>query len=172
MSITRDLRSAAQDLRASAEKALNVDAIKTAVEPYVAQAKDYTHLVTDKAEAVYAGVRSDKRVAKLVGTAEQVTGTVVGSVVGTVQERVVKPVLTFTGRTGTPAAKPAAKPAAAKPATTTPATTATSATTPVAPAPAATKPAATPSASAGKPAAKKQATSQARTSSAKTAPNS
>lgn len=40
------------DLRAQAEKALNLDAIKTAVEPYLAQAKGYRHSVTDRAEAL------------------------------------------------------------------------------------------------------------------------
>jgi len=120
--------SAVNDLRASAEKAVNVDAIKTAVEPYIAQVKGYTHTVTDKAEALFEGVKSDKRVAKLVDAA--------GVVVETVQVRVVKPVQSVTGRgtKSTPAAKPAPK-AAAKP---TPA--------PVATKPAATKPASKPAA--------------------------
>ena len=120
--------SAVNDLRASAEKAVNVDAIKTAVEPYIAQVKGYTHTVTDKAEALFEGVKSDKRVAKLVDAA--------GVVVETVQVRVVKPVQSVTGRgaKSAPAAKPAPT-AAAKP---TPA--------PVATKPAATKPASKPAA--------------------------
>jgi hypothetical protein len=108
------------DLRAQAEKALNIDAIKTAVEPYLAQAKGYRHSVTDRAEALINTAKKDPRVAKAFVTAEQFTGVVVG----TVQQRLVQPVWTFTGRDGKPAAKPAAKPAskaaskpAAKPAT-------------------------------------------------------
>jgi hypothetical protein len=107
--------AAVNDLRASAEKAINLDAIKTAVEPYLAQAKDYRITVTDRAETLLSGVKKDKRVAKLVETA----GSVTGVVVETVQERVVKPVQSITGRGPRPVAKPAAKPtpapAAAKP---------------------------------------------------------
>jgi hypothetical protein len=104
--------TAVNDLRASAEKAVNLDAIKTAVEPYITQVKGYTHTVTDKAEALFEGVKGDKRVAKLVDAA--------GVVVETVQDRVVKPVQSVTGRAAksAPAApKAAAKPAPAKPAT-------------------------------------------------------
>ncbi len=114
--------SAVTDLRASAEKAINLDAIKTAVEPYLAQVKDYRSTVTDRAESLLSGVKGDKRVAKLVDTA----GSVTGVVVETVQERVVKPVQSLTGRGAKPVAKPAptaatpkpvARPAATKPAT-------------------------------------------------------
>jgi hypothetical protein len=107
--------TAVTDLRASAEKAINLDAIKTAVEPYLAQVKDYTSTVTDRAEGLLSGVKGDKRVAKLVDAA----GSVTGLVVETVQDRVVKPVQSLTGRGTKPAPKPAAKPApsaAAKPA--------------------------------------------------------
>ena len=116
--------SAVNDLRASAEKAVNLDAIKTAVEPYVAQAKGYTHTVTDRAEALLAGVKSDERVAKLVDAA--------GVVVATVQDRVVKPVQAATGLgaksapvapVAQPAPKAAATPAPARPAATKPAAT-------------------------------------------------
>lgn len=107
--------SAVNDLRASAEKAVNLDAIKTALEPYLAQVKDYSANVTDRAETLLSGVKSDKRVAKLVDAA--------GVVVDTVQDRVVKPVQGLTGRGTKPApkatsatAKPATKPAATKPA--------------------------------------------------------
>lgn len=114
------------DLRLQAEKAVNVDAIKAAVEPYLAQARQYRTGVTDRADDLYAAVRNDKRVGKVVTTAEQVAGVVVG----TVQERVVQPVLSRTDR-GTPAGrKPAARKttstAARKPATTRPATKTTS----------------------------------------------
>jgi hypothetical protein len=130
--------TAVNDLRVSAEKAINLDAIKTAVEPYLSQVKDYTSTVTDRAEGLLSGVKSDKRVVKLVDAA----GSVTGIVVETVQERVVKPVQSLTGRGTKPAAKPApaSKPAptaaAAKPATK----------------PAATKPASKP---ASKPAVRK-----------------
>lgn len=135
MSITSDIRAYADsaleqgkqvgakasntvaDLRAQAEKAINVDAIRAAVEPYLAQAKEYRTAVTDRANGLVDSVTSDKRVAKLVGTAESLSGTVVG----TVTERVVKPVQNLTGL-GKPARKPAGKPAAAtKPASTRPA---------------------------------------------------
>jgi uncharacterized phage infection (PIP) family protein YhgE len=130
--IANKATSAVHDLRASAEKAVNIDAIKTAIEPYLAQVKDYRSTVTDRAESLLTGVKKDPRLAKIVDAAE--------SVVETVQERVVKPVQSLTGRAGKPAAKPAAKAtssaAAAKPVTR----------------PAATKPAAKP---ASKPAARK-----------------
>ena len=124
--ITSKATSAVHDLRLQAEKAVNFDAIKTAVEPYLAQVKDYTTQVSDRAEGVLNGVKKDKRVAKLVET---------------VEERVVKPVQSLINRGGKPAPKhaPAAKPAtsaASKPATK----------------PAATKPASKP---ASKPAARK-----------------
>jgi len=122
--------SVVNDLRTSAEKAVNLDAIKTAVEPYIIQVKGYVTPVTDRAETLIAGVKGDPRVAKLVDAA--------GVVVVTVQQRVVKPVQDLTGRGVKPAPKPAAKAAATKPATTKPATK-----------PAASKP------SAAKPAARK-----------------
>jgi hypothetical protein len=134
--------SAVNDVRVSAEKAVNLDAIKTAVEPYVAQVKGYTHQVTDRAEVLFEGVKSDARVAKLVDAA--------GVVVGTVQERVVKPVQSLTGRApkaSAPATKPAASPAKA-----------------AAPKPAVTKPAAT------KPATTKPASAPASTPAARKAP--
>ncbi|MDT4915227.1 MAG: hypothetical protein QOC66_4355 [Pseudonocardiales bacterium] len=116
---------AVNDLRVSAEKAINFDAIKTAVEPYLAQVKDYTSTVTDRADALLSGVKGDPRVAKLVEAARPVTAVVVE----TVQDRVVKPVQSLTGigtkpaskTTATAAAKPATKPAATKPAATKPA---------------------------------------------------
>lgn len=132
--IAEKATGAVTDLRSSAEKAINFEAIKTAVEPYLAQVKTYTASVTDRAEVLFQGVKSDERVAKLVDTA----GSVTGVVVETVQDRVVKPVQSLTGR----GRKPAAKPAAPKAATTKPAAK-----------PAATRPA--PSKPASKPAARK-----------------
>jgi hypothetical protein len=105
--------NAANDVRVQVEKAVNFEALKTAVEPYFAQVKDYTSQVTDRAEGVFNGVKGDKRVAKLVET---------------VEERVVKPVQSLINRGTKPAAKrtrvtssaaankPASRPAATKPA--------------------------------------------------------
>jgi hypothetical protein len=131
--------SAVNDLRASAEKAVNLDAIKTAVEPYITQVKGYTHSVTDKAEALFSGVKSDPRVAKLVDTARPVVDAA-RPVVGTVQDRVVKPVQSLAGLGTKPAApKPAVKVAPTKPAAPKPAATKAAATTPAATKPAARK---------------------------------
>jgi hypothetical protein len=142
---------AVNDLRATAEKAINLDALKTAVEPYIVQVKEYRSSVTDRAETVVAGLKSDKRVGKLVDAA----GSVTVVVVETVQERVVKPVLSLTGRGAAPATKPAPAP---KPETATaqPETAATAATAATAPTAAASKPATKPAAT--KPAATKPAT--------------
>jgi ElaB/YqjD/DUF883 family membrane-anchored ribosome-binding protein len=118
--LTTKATDAVHDLRTQAEKAVNVDAIKAAIEPYVAQAKGYSTTVTDRAEELFTTVKNDKRVAKLVGTAESVTGIVVE----TVQDRVVKPVQSLTGRGSKPAPKaPPTKPATTKPAATKPAAT-------------------------------------------------
>jgi len=122
--LTTKATEAVHDLRTQAEKAVNVDAIKAAIEPYVAQAKGYSGTVTDRAEELFSTVKNDKRVAKLVSTAESVTGIVVE----TVQERVVKPVQSLTGRGSKPAAK---APAAATPATPTPDPTPAATATPV-----------------------------------------
>lgn len=122
MSITSDLRGyadtaveqgkhaldqandAVAELRTHAEQAVNLEAIKAAVQPYLAQAKGYSTIVTDRAEQLYATVTSDKRVAKLVDTAESLTGAVLESVQS----------LTGLGLTPTPAARTAAEPAAPK----------------------------------------------------------
>jgi F0F1-type ATP synthase membrane subunit b/b' len=125
--LTTKATDAVNDLRSQAEKAINLDAIKSAVEPYLAQAKaqatQYRTTVTDRAEGILESVKSDKRVAKVIDTAESLTGVVVD----TVQERVVKPVASLTGRGSKPAprkapakkapAKKATKPAATRPAT-------------------------------------------------------
>ena len=105
-----------KELRLQAEKAVNLDAIKTAVEPYIAQVKGYTHQVTDRAESLFVTVKSDARVAKLVDAARPVVDAA-RPVVDTVQEKVVKPLTARTAKPA-PAAKAAPKaPAAAKPAT-------------------------------------------------------
>ena len=107
------------DLRTQAEKAINIEAIKAAVEPYLAQAKGYQTTVTDRAEELYSTIKNDARVAKFVGIAEELTGTVVE----TVQKRVVEPVQSLTGLGSKPAARPATVKAAPKPAVTKPAVT-------------------------------------------------
>jgi hypothetical protein len=96
---------AVNELLAQAEKAVNLDAIKAAIEPYVAQARGYSTTVTDRAEELYSSVKKDDRVAKFVNTAESVTG----AVVETVQDRVVKPAQVLTGRGGKRAAKPSSR---------------------------------------------------------------
>lgn len=108
--LTSKAGEAVTDLRAQAEKAVNLDAIKTAIEPYLAQAKGYSTTVTDRAEELFNTVKQDKRVALVVAKAEELSGTVVE----VVQERIVKPVQSLTGLGGKPAAKPAAKSAATK----------------------------------------------------------
>jgi ElaB/YqjD/DUF883 family membrane-anchored ribosome-binding protein len=114
--LTTKATDTVHDLRTQAEKAVNLEAIKAAIEPYVAQAKGYSTTVTDRAEELFSTVKKDKRVAKLVTTAESVTGIVVE----TVQERVVKPVQSLTGLGSKPVLKVAV---ATEPATTEPATT-------------------------------------------------
>jgi len=121
---------AVNDLRASAERAINIDALRAAIEPYLAQAKGYGTTVTDRADSLLGDLKGDPRVAKVMGTATTVSGVVVG----TVQERVVKPVQSMTGlgakrstssapTASTTATKPAPKPTARKTATTKPAAT-------------------------------------------------
>ena len=100
-----ELRSrvpSATDLRAQAEKAINLDAIKTAVEPYLDQVKSYRSTVTEKAEALLEQVKNDPRVKQLVDV---------------VDSKVVTPVRTLVSRGSKAPAKPvkaAAKPVAAK----------------------------------------------------------
>lgn len=139
--IAEKATDAVNDLRVSAEKAVNFDALVAAVEPYVSQIKGYTASVSERAESLLAEAKKDKRVAQLLDAA--------GVVVDQVQERVVKPVQSLTGLGGKPAAKPTAAPSTAS--------TASAARKPAA------KPAAKPRAAkpAAKPAARK---STARTS--------
>jgi hypothetical protein len=113
--LTTKASDTVNDLRAQAEKAVNLDAVKTAIEPYLAQAKGYSTTVTDRAEELFNTVKNDKRVALVVSKAEEFTGTVVE----TVQERIVKPVQSLTGlgsKPSKPAVKTAPKTATTKPA--------------------------------------------------------
>jgi len=82
---------AVSDLRVQAEKAINLDAIKTAVEPYLSRVTGYQNTVAERAEALLDTVKKSV-------------------------EPVVERVRTLTSR-GKHAAKPAAKPAPAKVAT-------------------------------------------------------
>lgn len=95
--LTGKAAGAVQDLRLQVERAVNVEALKAAVEPYLAQARGYTALVTDRAEEFYSTVRDDKRVARLVATADSVTGVVIE----TLAQRVVAPVRDLAGRRAT-----------------------------------------------------------------------
>lgn len=118
---------AVNDLRSSAEKAVNVDALKSAVEPYLDQARTYGESVQDRAEALFTDLRKDPRFAKALEVLE---------------ERVVKPVQSLTGlgvksdsapatpHTPSPSAR---KPAATKPAATKPAAGKSPAAKPAAP---------------------------------------
>ena len=106
---------AVQELRTQAEKTLRLDAVRSAVQPYLDQAREYG----DRAETAFGSVLHDPRVARVVGTAETLTGVVVD----TVTQRVIKPVGVL-GRLGGAPAEPAAKPAGRsgrKPASTRPA---------------------------------------------------
>jgi uncharacterized protein YjbJ (UPF0337 family) len=148
---------AVNELRAQAEKAVNLDAIRTAVEPYLAQAKQYRSSVTDRAEGLFDSVRGDKRVARVVATAESLTGVVVG----TVTERVVKPVVTLTGRAPKTVSKPTTTSRTSTPRSTAKKTTAK-----------ATKPATTRPAAKKAPAKKSTSTTTARKAPAKKATSS
>lgn len=90
--------SALADLRQQATTTLHLDKIRAAVDPYVApyvaQARSYTTVVTDRAERLITTVGSDPRVSRALATAT----TLATPVVETVQERVVSPVLAFTRR--------------------------------------------------------------------------
>ena len=151
--LTTRAGGAVTDLRSQAEKTLNVDAIRAAVEPYLAQAKIYRSGVTERAEGLLGSVKesvtSDKRVARVVSTAESVTGLVVD----TVTERVVKPVTSLTGRKPVTSTRP----------TTTTSAASSNSTAAKAPAKKAAKPAAT------RPAAKKTAAKSTTKSTTKSA---
>ena len=119
--LTEKANGTVTELVETAEKAINLDAIKAVVEPYLTQALGYATGVTDRAGQILTTVKSDKRVAQFVDTAESVSGLVVA----TVQERVVKPVVALRGGSApAPVATPAAAPAAKAPAKKAPAKTA------------------------------------------------
>jgi hypothetical protein len=112
---------AVSTVREQAHKALNVDAIKAAVELYLAPAKQYRANLRELAQLsanLVEALKNDKYVGKFVASAESFNRTVAV----TVQERVVKPVTSLSARSRKPAKKTtASKPAATKPAATRPA---------------------------------------------------
>jgi cell division septation protein DedD len=120
MSISSDIRSMANEtvsgLRSQAQRTLHVEALRSTVEPYLAQARGYTHAATDRAEGLLTTAlttaQKDPRLARALDAAESVTTTfvdTVGTVVDAVGNRVVKPVQTLTGRGTTTPAAPAAE---------------------------------------------------------------
>ncbi|TAM92152.1 MAG: hypothetical protein EPN43_03065 [Jatrophihabitans sp.] len=106
-------------LRCQAEKAVNLEALKAAVEPYLEQARGYRAQVGERAEGLVSKAlelgKSDPRVAKAL----QAAGSVATATVRTVQDRVVTPLQGL--RSGKPAARKAAPRPASKPATAAPA---------------------------------------------------
>lgn len=129
--VSKQAADTVNGVRAQAEKSLNVDAIKAAVELYLAPARQYRNNLRELAQLsanLLEALKNDALVKKVVASA----GTVKGAVVETVQERVVKPVTTLTGRrrksakksavTKQATAKAATRPAKKAPATKAPAT--------------------------------------------------
>lgn len=116
--IAEKANDAVSDLRINAEKAINADALRTAVEPYLAQAREYGSAVTDRAEGLLNGVKDDPRLARVVDTANAVSAIVLEQV----NTYVVKPVRSITGLGQQPTAK-RSTPKPAKAATTKPAGT-------------------------------------------------
>jgi hypothetical protein len=108
-------------VREQAHKALNVDAIRAAVDLYLAPAKQYRSNLRELAQLsanLVEALKNDKYVGKFVASAESFNRTVVE----TVQERVVKPVTSLTTRSRKTVKKSTvSKPAATKPAATRPA---------------------------------------------------
>src|SRR5579875_1700901 len=61
------------DLREKAEKLVNVDALRTAIEPYVAQLRSYGDSVTDRVDEIVAQLKKDPRIGKFVETADSLS---------------------------------------------------------------------------------------------------
>lgn len=74
---------AVTDLRTSAEKAVNLDALKSAVEPYLTQVKGVQAKVQEQAETLLGKAKADPRFGKYVESFEA---------------KVVKPVIELTNR--------------------------------------------------------------------------
>jgi hypothetical protein len=101
MPITNDIRARADEALEQGRKA--VDQVFETAQAYLEQAKGYAGAMTDRAEGLLATARKDERVARLLDSAESVSGVVLE----TVQERVVKPVQKLTGVGHAPAQTPA-----------------------------------------------------------------
>jgi hypothetical protein len=97
--LTSKATSAVQDLRNQAEKAVSLDGLKSAAEPFVAQVLGYSTLVSERAEDVLSAVKQDKRVSTVLTTTEAVAGVVADVVHGLV----IAPVQSLTGRGAKPA---------------------------------------------------------------------
>jgi hypothetical protein len=120
--LTQTATGAVTTLRESAEKAVNYDALRSAVGPYVTQVKGYGETVADRAEAIVEQLRKDPRFGTVVDSVVGTATSVSGAVVGQVQTRVVTPLQSLTRRggetaTSSSAARAPRKPAATKPAT-------------------------------------------------------
>jgi ABC-type transporter Mla subunit MlaD len=115
MPITNDIRARADEALEQGRKVVD-QAFETAqtqladiteqanqfVGKLAGTAKGYAGAVSDRAEELLATARKDERIARLLDSAEAVTGTVVE----TVQQHVVKPVQKLTGVGVTPAHTP------------------------------------------------------------------
>ena len=84
-----------------------VDSVSSTVEPYVAQLNGYRAAFTEKVEELYADLKKNEQVAKVLDSAELAAT----AVLDTVNERVIKPVRSAVAPA--PAPKPAPKPAPA-----------------------------------------------------------
>lgn len=84
-----------------------VDSVSSTVEPYVAQLNGYRTAFTEKVEELYADLKKNEQVAKVLDSAELAAT----AVLDTVNERVIKPVRSAVAPA--PAPKPAPKPATA-----------------------------------------------------------
>ena len=112
-----------------------VESVTSTVEPYVGQLNGYRLVLTEKVEGLYADLKKNDQMAKVLDNAESVAGVVIG----TVQERVVKPVRSMVdGKPATHATshKPATHAATHKPAAAAKAPTATAKASPAKTAPA------------------------------------
>jgi hypothetical protein len=63
------LRQTLHGMRTGAEQAIHPDAIAAAVGPYVAKARNYGQVVTERTHDALAAAKQDERVAKLLATA-------------------------------------------------------------------------------------------------------
>ena len=83
-----DLRTKGEALRERVSALPAVDQVSSTMEPYVAQLNGYRVALIEKVEQLYAELKTNDQVARVLGVAEQATG----AIVGTVNERLVNPV--------------------------------------------------------------------------------